>query len=496
MTRAILLALAGLLVTAPSAGTATQRSACSPERATAPSPGPSAQEGHAERGTSNCSSRINRWAAADRPGRAAVRAVVRGAYVHQAVPAGRRIRLSARLIDRAPHVRGRRSPAGDGLQRIAMRRRGATATSSASASAAACAPRTWRSSATRLSGSRVRTAEGQRLATPSRCSPRSLSRAGARRARHELQAMAGAALPRRPLLAGRRAGAGAHVRRRAADLRGRVRARATTPSSSACARGCTCSRATASGCGPPPRASPIPVWIDDEDFDLGRHVRVRDLPAPGDDERLGELVGARAVAAPGPQPAAVGADRSSRACRAAARRCWPRCTTRSSTASRRWTSGRCCWTRRPSRSTCPRPSPGSRGATTAPSTSRGSRSARCERAQRLPWDRPLRALGRPAPGAARSCAAPPRTCCRRPSVVRRARAHRARRRRRPRSTTGIGPEPPLRDRRAAAGAAQGGGQARGATVNDAVLAIVTGMLRRYLLAAGKPLGRRPSRSSR
>jgi diacylglycerol O-acyltransferase / wax synthase len=34
-----------------------------------------------------------------------------------------------------------------------------------------------------------------------------------------------------------------------------------------------------------------PVWADDEDFDLGRHVRVARLPTPGDEERLGELVG-------------------------------------------------------------------------------------------------------------------------------------------------------------------------------------------------------------
>ena len=34
-----------------------------------------------------------------------------------------------------------------------------------------------------------------------------------------------------------------------------------------------------------------PAWIDDEDFDLGRHVRAATLPAPGDDERLGEFAG-------------------------------------------------------------------------------------------------------------------------------------------------------------------------------------------------------------
>jgi diacylglycerol O-acyltransferase len=34
-----------------------------------------------------------------------------------------------------------------------------------------------------------------------------------------------------------------------------------------------------------------PVWADDPDFDLGRHVRVVTLPPPGDEGRLGELVG-------------------------------------------------------------------------------------------------------------------------------------------------------------------------------------------------------------
>jgi WS/DGAT/MGAT family acyltransferase len=34
-----------------------------------------------------------------------------------------------------------------------------------------------------------------------------------------------------------------------------------------------------------------PVWVDDPDFDLGRHVRVASLPPPGDAARLGELVG-------------------------------------------------------------------------------------------------------------------------------------------------------------------------------------------------------------
>ncbi|MBJ8341274.1 wax ester/triacylglycerol synthase family O-acyltransferase [Antrihabitans sp. YC3-6] len=34
-----------------------------------------------------------------------------------------------------------------------------------------------------------------------------------------------------------------------------------------------------------------PVWIDDDDFDVNRHLRRTALPAPGDDDALGHLVG-------------------------------------------------------------------------------------------------------------------------------------------------------------------------------------------------------------
>jgi hypothetical protein len=115
MTRAVLLALAALLVAAPSAGTATQRSLQSVrDRAVAWAV---SQEGHAERGTTNCSPRITRWQR-QMGLKAPPCEPWCGAYVHQAfLRAG--VRLSARIID--PHrsysdaVAGRR-----GLQRIAM----------------------------------------------------------------------------------------------------------------------------------------------------------------------------------------------------------------------------------------------------------------------------------------------------------------------------------------------------------------------------------------
>jgi hypothetical protein len=115
MTRAVLLALAVLLVAAPSAGTATQRSLDSVRaRAVAWAV---AREGHAERGTTNCSPQITRWQrqmGIDAP----PCEPWCGAFVHQAfLRAG--VRLSRRIID--PHrsysdaVAGRR-----GLKRIPM----------------------------------------------------------------------------------------------------------------------------------------------------------------------------------------------------------------------------------------------------------------------------------------------------------------------------------------------------------------------------------------
>ena len=229
-----------------------------------------------------------------------------------------------------------------------------------------------------------------------------------------------------------------------------------------------------------------PAWIDDEDFDLGRHVRAATLPAPGDDERLGEFVG---TSCRGGWTATgrCGSSRSSRAWRAAGRRSWPGCTTRWSTASRRWTSGRCSWIRRPSRSTCPRPRTGRRG-----------RYDRIQHLARLSLQ----------PAGARAAAAVGRPAARARPTRRRAADELRRATDDLRSATEVALElartrpqapptpaerrhraqPPLRDRaprprRALKAVAK----PRGATVNDAVLAIVAGMLRRYLLAAGTPL---------
>jgi WS/DGAT/MGAT family acyltransferase len=40
-----------------------------------------------------------------------------------------------------------------------------------------------------------------------------------------------------------------------------------------------------------PLAQGAPVWVDDEGFDIGYHVRLTALPQPGDDEQLDELMG-------------------------------------------------------------------------------------------------------------------------------------------------------------------------------------------------------------
>ena len=59
------------------------------------------------------------------------------------------------------------------------------------------------------------------------------------------------------------------------------------------------------------------------------------------------------------------------------------------------------------------------------------------------------------------------------------------------------PQPPLRDRpRGPRGELKAAGKAAGGTVNDVLLAVVAGMLRRYLDAAGRRPGTSRSRSSR
>lgn len=151
---ALLLVLAGALALAPPAGPASAQSL---ERARARAVAWAVgQEGHQERGTSNCSSRITRWERQMGLDVPPCRPWC-GAFVHQAF-LRQGIRLSARLID--PHrtfgdvLAGRR-----GLQRIAMRdvrrgdillfriRRGLRASHMAIVR-------------DRLSGNRVRTAEG------------------------------------------------------------------------------------------------------------------------------------------------------------------------------------------------------------------------------------------------------------------------------------------------------------------------------------------------
>ena len=163
----------------------------------------------------------------------------------------------------------------------------------------------------------------------------------------------------------------------------------------------------------------------------------RRCPTPGGDERLGELVGHEMSRRLDRDAAAVGADDRRGARRRAGRRCWPRCTTRSSTAWRRSTSGRCCSTRRRSRSTCPRPS---RGSPSAYDRAPPPAPAALARSSARSGCRGRAGCARCATRRARrrSCGAPPTTCCGRPSCSSSSRA-RGRRRRSRRSTAASGP---------------------------------------------------------
>jgi cell wall-associated NlpC family hydrolase len=151
---ALLLVLAGALALGPPAGSASAQGL---ERARARAVAWAvSQEGHHERGTTNCSSRINRWERQMGIDVPPCRPWC-GAYVHQAF-LRQGIRLSSRLIDPdrsfGDALAGRR-----GLQRIAIRdvrrgdilffriRRGLRASHLAIVRE-------------RLSGDRVRTAEG------------------------------------------------------------------------------------------------------------------------------------------------------------------------------------------------------------------------------------------------------------------------------------------------------------------------------------------------
>ena len=89
-----------------------------------------------------------------------------------------------------------------------------------------------------------------------------------------------------------------------------------------------------------------PVWVDDDHFDLGYHVRRSALPRPGSTDQLRELV-SRIVSRPLDRSARCGRSTSSRAWPTAGSRCSTRPTRRSSTASTPSTSARSCSTRTP-----------------------------------------------------------------------------------------------------------------------------------------------------
>ena len=214
----------------------------------------------------------------------------------------------------------------------------------------------------------------------------------------------------RSLVARRRAGAGDDGRRRRARLRGRAGPRARAGA-----------RARRPAPAPHPALPPAPAVArarrDEPGLGRRRAVRPRLARAPrraagaGRPRRAGRARRAGALAAPGPLAAAVGADRHRGRRRAAsASRCWPRCTTRWSTASRRSTSAPCCSTRPRSHSTCRRPTgPGRRGPMTVRAISRACRSSRwCAasgcwpRGRSARWPPPIRA-------------GPPPTCAARPT---------------------------------------------------------------------------------
>jgi WS/DGAT/MGAT family acyltransferase len=213
-----------------------------------------------------------------------------------------------------------------------------------------------------------------------------------------------------------------------------------------------------------------PEWADDADFDLGRHVRVTRLPEPGDDERLGELVGhelSRRLERDRPLweltiVEGLAGDRTALLAKmhhalvdgvAAV------------------DIGTVLLDPAPEPLELPEaPPPGPEGR---------------RRALRLPWEDRLRALADPR---------------RAPEELRRATedlmsatgvmAELARTRpQAPRTALngGIGPNRRYATQRLELAALKAVAKPRGATVNDAVLAIVAGMLRRYLQDAGDPL---------
>ena len=89
-----------------------------------------------------------------------------------------------------------------------------------------------------------------------------------------------------------------------------------------------------------------PVWVDDQHFDLGFHVRRSALPRPGSLDQLRELV-ARIVSRPLDRTARCGRSTSSRGSPTAGSRCSRSRTRCWSTASTPSTSARCCSTSTP-----------------------------------------------------------------------------------------------------------------------------------------------------
>ena len=268
---------------------------------------------------------------------------------------------------------------------------------------------------------------------------------------------------RRSLLARRRAGTGDDGRGRRARVRGRARPRARAVLERVGRRLHLIPRYRQRLQSPAPGVT-NPVWIDDDQFDLGWHVRRAALPAPG--ATSWPSSSATRCRAPGPLAAAVGAHRRRGRRRASASPCWRRCTTPWSTASRRSTSAPSCSTRPRSRWTCRRPT----GRWEARPYDRARHSRGCRRRRSRPsscWSR----------RAARAAATDPAPGRHRPAP-----RHRPRRRARAHAPAGADdaaqppdrPQPPLRHRAGAAAGAQGASKAHGGTVNDGILAVVTG----------------------
>ena len=235
-------------------------------------------------------------------------------------------------------------------------------------------------------------------------------------------------------------------------------------------RACTSPRSSAGSWSRCPSGSTGPGWIEDPDFDIDAHIRRIGVPPPGR---------ARAARQPHRRPgrrssstaaSRCGSSGSSTGSRAARSPSWPRSTTRSSTASRAASWPPSSWTSRPTR----RP-------TEPPDEPRAvEHDAQPVRAGR-PRRRPHAAARRTAPCASSNQSrAPgpqvhrvPAPATRRPPIPFQA----------PRTSfnTELTPAPPLRlPERAARRRPRASKDAFGVKLNDVVLALCAGTLRRYL----------------